>query len=152
MTEMLVLCPRCGGCAVCQTQKSDQNKGVWESRIVFVPERITCSECGTIKDFEPWAETAARTDEERKRHYRHELWLKAECCGHTLWALSEEHLDALEAFIAGGARKHQDDPWRERERLHSLPVWMKTPRHRDAVLGTLRELRQRIPEHLQRKR
>ncbi|GLY54020.1 hypothetical protein Lesp01_76760 [Lentzea sp. NBRC 102530] len=71
-----------------------------------------------------------------------DLWLQAPCAGHTLWALNGAHLDLLESYV-GAALREDPDPSSVRRMtiLAKLPAWLKSAKHRDEVLRTIRRLR-----------
>jgi hypothetical protein len=127
--------------------------------------RISCAACGLVRDGR-WSGLAnaeinlvevesgphlwrlrddSRTVWPTEMMRSHRLWLRTECCGHTLWATNEAHLDYLERFIRARLREH----WHHhpaRPLSWRLPTWMQEAKHRDEVLRGLERMRSRLDE------
>jgi hypothetical protein len=71
------------------------------------------------------------------------LWLRAEFRGRLLWALNEPHLDFLERYVAAGVREQSPGNSTLASRL---PAWIKSAKHRPALVKTLRRMRETLPE------
>jgi hypothetical protein len=73
-------------------------------------------------------------------YFRLQLWLRAECCGgRTLWAFNEQHLQILEGYVS--ARLRERGEYRGMTMLAKLPAWLKSAKHREEILRTIRRLR-----------
>lgn len=164
--RVLVLCPRCEGCAVIA--------GVGQAL------RLTCSSCAVSRDWDgrlhaldqdgnpkvwmrsrhsgSWidAETGRAASPQDRMYGREfffgaELWLRTECCGgHLLWAFNREHLDWLDSYVAADLRERSPNSPPAPSASHSqlarkLPAWMKRAEHRDEVLRNLERLRATLP-------
>jgi hypothetical protein len=71
------------------------------------------------------------------------LWLQTEFRGRLLWAVNEPHLDFMERYVAAGVR--------EQVRVNStlasrLPAWIKSAKHRPALLKAFAKMRATLPE------
>ncbi len=76
-----------------------------------------------------------------------ELWLQVPCCGETLWALNEQHLEFLEKFIGAGLRERRRDEtfgWANRSLDSRLPRWMTSAKNREEVMRGLQRLREKL--------
>jgi hypothetical protein len=69
------------------------------------------------------------------------LWLQTPCCGKTLWAYNEAHLDYVEHFVRATHREEMPDAL-----AHRLPSWMKSAKHRDELLRGIGRLRHRLEQ------
>jgi hypothetical protein len=73
-----------------------------------------------------------------------DLWLQTPCCGETLWAYNEPHIEFMERFSAAGLgeRNLKVWGWSRNSSLESrLPRWMLIAKNRESVLRSLRSLR-----------
>ena len=125
-SEVLVVCPSCGGCA-----RVVEGRGICPSCAwTALPSRKGFA-YGTPHD--PFLDLP--------------LWLATDVGGETLWAFNAEHLDLLESFVSATLRERV--PEREGFTLvEKLPAWMKAAKNRDAVLGGIARLRERLPDTL----
>lgn len=71
------------------------------------------------------------------------LWLRTEFRGRLLWAVNEPHLDFLERFVAAGVREQSPGNSTLASRL---PAWIKSAKHRPALLRVFARMRSTLPE------
>jgi hypothetical protein len=130
--EFLVHCPRCDSCAKVLRLPSSGRADM------FAPRRFLCSACGYVKDAETTGVVQGRN---RDWYFGLALWLQVPCCGETLWAHNEAHLDYLECFVRATLREERPSTLASR-----LPSWMKSAKNRDEVLKCIGRLRARLAE------
>ncbi len=146
--EFLVECPRCAQRALVL----DRGPAA-DPRIA-----LTCTHCGLAR---PWtADTsgvATTTDLSRyvqgqvtvgaavDWYFHLRLWLRAPCCGRTLWAYNTKHLDFLEAYVAARLREHArgEHGWSNQSLRNRLPGWIKAAGNRAEILKCIAGLRER---------
>lgn len=143
MGEILVICPRCAGCALTRPE-TPADSGC------FTPRRLTCAHCGYSAT---WAErTITRGWREAKDDYfQLPLWLQTPCCGHILWAYNAAHLQFIEDFVQAKLRSRSPDPetgWSNRSLASRLPHWVGAAKNRSDVLKGVARLRDRIADCL----
>jgi hypothetical protein len=103
--------------------------------------RLVCTGCGLARQFkvrEQWFGNAFDSIA------RQSLWLKAPCCGRTLWALNAEHLAVLEGYVGAAVRERTAAP-SAYTMVEVLPRWMKLAKHRGEVLRVIDLLKQTLP-------
>lgn len=160
--NVLVRCPRCA-----------RQAAVIDALDV---SRLTCAQCALVREWDgrlhcigedgrphiysrsrhsgTWvdAETGRSgtpTDRLYGRDYLFglELWLRSECCGgHLLWALNEEHLDWIEAYVSAQLRERSPNSPSAPSASHSqlarkLPAWLKSAKHRDEIIRNIQRMR-----------
>lgn len=101
--------------------------------------RLRCPACGLFKDEYPASSVVGVSVDP---YFRLPLWLRADCCGHVLWAYNIRHLDLLESYVGAYLRERGSDP---DSMLAKLPAWLKAAKHRDEVLRTINRLRASVP-------
>lgn len=162
----LVHCPRCDGMAVRRAGRvtcgscaySDGLKRKPKVKPVETPQTVMCAEChryvGTYRgDLRlqrlrcrgcGWTkEPAARPPwVAPKRHRWAPLWLETDFRGESLWAVNEQHLSFMEAYVAAGVRETGSFNSTIASRL---PAWIKSGKNREDVLRALAKLRSRLP-------
>lgn len=141
--EILVRCPACGGLA---SVIADPTVAADLPRL---HRRLSCLRCGHT---DHWS--APRHGDHRLMpepsgpddpYFQLPLWLRAECCGgHVLWAYNAEHLDLLESYLAARLRE-RGDHLGSMSLVERLPAWLKSAKHRDEALRTVRRLRASLP-------
>lgn len=127
--KIYVKCPRCGARA--KIDKKDKEKSD-----LYSPEILFCDSCGFIKEGKMLFNSEML-----------ELWLKVKCCGNTLWALNEEHLDYIENYIGAKLRERERDPnlgWHNQNMASRFPIWMKASNNRIELLKGIQKLRKMI--------
>ncbi|KGM01709.1 hypothetical protein Q760_17860 [Cellulomonas cellasea DSM 20118] len=132
---VLVVCPRCGACAIAR----ETARGA---------ARLTCPACALVRrwrgreafpgDGEPDG------PEGMDPRFGVPLWLRGECCGgRLLWAHNVAHLDYLESYVGATLRERPAPPSRL---AWYLPRWMTAAKNRDEVVRTIARLRASLPE------
>ncbi|MES9684307.1 hypothetical protein CN514_20380 [Bacillus sp. AFS001701] len=120
--HILVECPQC-------------KKG---TKITWVTDKtklkLVCQKCGIVSG----SNFFSSIGEEES------LWLQTHCCGKTLWAYNEEHLDFLENYVSASLRERV--PNINKSIASRLPNWIKSARNRDEVLKGINKLRKKLNE------
>src|SRR5262249_9129939 len=101
MDEILVVCPRCAGCA--RTFRLPGRNDL------LAPRRLACV-CGYSKDWSGNTMDRPRRGAILDGYFGLPLWLQADCAGDTLWAFNAAHLDVIDAFVAAPLRTRARDP------------------------------------------
>ncbi|MBE9029226.1 hypothetical protein IQ266_05555 [filamentous cyanobacterium LEGE 11480] len=140
--RFLVNCPECHHCATVQPLDPAQNQqqpAVW---------RFICGNCAAVKVLgdRPVRKQPSPTVDP---YFHYPLWLQASCCSEQLWAFNPEHLDFLAAFVQAQhreSRPHTIHGWSNRSLVSRLPKWIQSHKNRAAILKTIAQLRQSLPE------
>lgn len=132
--DVLVVCPRCAGCAHLFAPPSSTGRTA----------RLVCTHCGHATARHRHADVCRRTAAEP----RVELWLRTPCAGHVLWAFNAAHIGALESCVGASLREDPIEPGLNMTMLARLPGWLIAAKHRTEVLRGLSRLRERVPAHL----
>lgn len=140
--HILVVCPRCGGCALVLPRPGlPERKYVYE--LLFQPRRLACRGCGAVADWEAEVRgaglVAVAPGGTEDPFFRRPLWLQTRCAGQILWAYNEEHVNELSAYVGATLREHGASP--KRAMLTRLPRWMNRSDNRSDVLVGLETLR-----------
>jgi hypothetical protein len=142
MDEILVVCPRCSGCARHHQVSSTERPG-W-----FAPRQLACPACGYAKGWNE-REIARRSAREPfDDYFGLPLWLVEICRGRPLWFLNARHLHEVESFVRADLRERAPDVkfgWANQSWASRLPAWVKSAKYRTDVLRSLATLRLRIP-------
>jgi hypothetical protein len=134
--EFLVVCPKCAGRAkVFRVETGSENL----SDRLRAPRRLVCFSCphrgekngGMIGAGGPF-----------DWYFGLPLWLEAACCGETLWAYNEEHLDFIEKYVAAKLRRRA--PHVNKSLAARLPQWIKSAKNRGEVLRAVGKLRGKL--------
>ncbi len=137
MLTCLVRCPRCDQCAsvIPAERVADAH----------ARPRVVCPHCGYVNDGSNII-TAIRMSDARDPSYQLPLWLQARCCGETLWAYNERHLDFLESYVTAKLRETAPDNTVRNSTLASrLPAWIKSAKNREEIARCVERLRERLP-------
>jgi hypothetical protein len=133
--EILVVCPACGGCArVLPVQSEAPGRA---------PGRRLVCRCGHIRETAPGSIRLAAGQD---GYFGLPLWLSAPCCGETLWAFNQPHLDFLERYVGATLResvRDSDFGWSNQSLASRLPGWVKDAKNRPKILRAIRRLRER---------
>jgi hypothetical protein len=132
--DVLVVCPRCAGCAHLFAPPS----------CIGPTARLVCTNCGHATARHRHADVCRYTAVEP----RVELWLRIPCAGRVLWAFNPAHIAALDSHIGARLREDAAQPGLNMTMLARLPSWMTAAKHRTEVLRGLSRLRERVPVHL----
>ena len=134
--ECLVVCPACEACA--RVVPKDAREGRWSGA-----RRLVCVSCGLIRET-----GAARGGQDGEDpFFGLPLWLRAPCCGETLWAYNRRHLELLRAFLGAKLREQERDPefgWSNRSLTNRLPGWMKSAQNRSEVVRVIEKLFEKL--------
>ena len=114
-----------------------------------VARRLVCAHCGLTKDRAAHAYPPRELD---AWYEQLELWLQMPCCGETLWAYNQEHLDFLEQYVAATLRERtrkdgttlSQTAARNSTLASRLPAWIKSAKNRDEVLKCISKLRRML--------
>ena len=133
--RFLVECPHCS--------RSARTAAVGKNGCLTVA-RFVCVHCGSNKDKEVrgWS-VGVPVDS----YFSLPLWLRTDCCGETLWAYNEEHLEYLRSYVAADHRMRNLDPdetTRNATMASRLPRWMIIAKNREEVLRCIDLLQQKI--------
>ena len=135
----LVHCPSCDG----QAKVRPHNGGL----------RLSCFDCGHSaaavpprRHYERRPNMSLSAYDSSTPPFGAPLWLETECCGgKRLWALNEQHLDYLAAYIEEKQREREfPSPAGDRQLASKLPKWMKLAKNREEVLRSIERLRRRL--------
>lgn len=140
MDEILVVCPRCHGCA--RTFRIDSN-----SQDGFAPRRLVCAHCGYSKDWEKRTIARQWHGEPRDDYFGLPLWLQLPCAGETLWAYNRDHLKFIESFVGAQHRERARDEksgWKNRSLASRLPKWIQSAKNRAEILQTIVKLKEMV--------
>jgi len=138
--EVLVECPRCGGCAAHKPTVPSPEDRDW-----FAPRRLVCPHCALTRDWQgreilrAWREAPARDD-----YFHAILWIRGRLRSHELWAYNWRHLQLIESYVAALHRQHVRDAqfgWANRSFVNRLPAWITAAKNRDDVLATIERIR-----------
>ncbi|MEU9116419.1 hypothetical protein AB0D04_32875 [Streptomyces sp. NPDC048483] len=140
--HVLVVCPRCGGCALVLPRPGlPELKHSYE--LLFRPRRLACRGCGAVADWKPEMRdaglVATNPGGTEDPFFRRPLWLQTRCADQILWAYNEEHVAELSAYVGATLREHGASP--TRAMIPRLPRWMKRSANRSDVLAGLETLR-----------
>ncbi|WP_050183896.1 hypothetical protein [Domibacillus robiginosus] len=149
--EFLVFCPNCNG------QAKVFSLGEHSPHSIEITRRFLCMYCGLTKEVVPkrtsffkhniisygneWVEGSINIGGAFDWYFGYPLYLQTHCCGHTLWAYNQEHLQYLKSYIAAELRENQPYYLSVESRL---PFWMKSAKNRNAVLKAIEKLEQKI--------
>ncbi|MFC8583717.1 hypothetical protein ACFUGD_03985 [Streptomyces sp. NPDC057217] len=137
--EVLVRCPVCGDCALVLASLGGCEHR-WVKGRQHTRRRLRCG-CGYTKDeFQDSRALGGPVDP----CFRLPLWLTADCRGRQFWAYNLAHLDLLEGYIGAGLRERSAVPG-SMSLVERLPAWMKSAKHREELLRTIRRLRGSVP-------
>ena len=137
-SDILVRCPRCAARAhlIKVTDDAGQRAGY----------RLVCDKCAGERDWLLLRDRGIPLPSMGPRlvGFELDLWLQAPCCGETLWAFNEPHIDFMERFISAKLREADGVAWgwsRNSTLESRLPRWMQIAKNRESVLKSLQSLR-----------
>lgn len=144
LDEVLVRCPRCGGCATVTPGPgipADENAAGSKSRPLH--RRLRCTGCGFFKDLPVGSAVVGSPIDP---YFQRPVWLQASCCGNVLWAYNVRHLDLLEAYVQARLRERGEvAPGAPMSLVERLPTWLKSAKNRTEILRTIKRLRATLP-------
>lgn len=106
--------------------------------------KVECAAChrSTLVDIE-WS-TGWQNNNPVDPYFGYPLWLQISCCGKTLWAYNEAHLNVLKIYVGATLREGRGrHPW---SMMTRLPQWIKSAKNRDAIMKALHRLEQKLAE------
>jgi hypothetical protein len=138
--EFLVVCPKCARMAKVVIDEAEfaklPTRKLEKFRNKFsAPRRLICLSC-VHRD--SWKGTQILTGASIDWYFRLPLWLQISCCGETLWAYNQKHLEMLENYVAAKLRE------RRNSFLSKLPKWLKSAKNCDEVLKAIAKLRGKL--------
>jgi len=143
LDEVLIQCPRCGGCATVTPHPgtlADENAASG-SRLLH--RRLRCAGCGFFKDQKV---DSAVVGSPIDPYFQRPVWLQASCCGNVLWGYNLRHLDLLESYVQAKLRERGElVPWAPMSLVERLPTWLKAAKNRTEILRTIKRLRSTVP-------
>lgn len=134
--EFLVVCPKCESMAKVLPTESKTEK--WRDS-VFLPRKVVCLKCiyQNISDGKSlWIGTSVDW------YFRLPLWLQISCCGETLWANNEKHLEFIEDYV--GAKLRERKPFVNKSLASRLPNWIKKAKNREEILKAIGKLKEKL--------
>jgi len=142
--EFLVVCPKCASMAKVVIDEAEFAK-LPTRRLLkfrnnfFAPRRLICLNC-LHRDF--WKGTQITTGASVDWYFRLPLWLQISCCGETLWAYNQKHLEMLENYVAAKLRERTVKG--RNSFLSKLPKWIKSAKNRDEILKGIVKLKKKL--------
>lgn len=139
-SDIFVRCYHCGHRAHLLRRDDDSR-----SRVGY---RFVCETCGRAHDwsFERDNRIFVPAASPRLNGFGLDRWLQTPCCGETLWAFNELHIEFMERFIAAKLRECDLIAWglfcRNASLESRLPRWMQAAKNRESVLKSLKTLRE----------
>ena len=139
--HILVRCPRCSACAHLRALPTETtHRG----------HRFVCSACAHSYEWNLAEDGCIPLPGAGPHLYGFgvDLWLTTPCCGQTLWAYNQTHLEFLEKFISARVRsqaKHPEHGWANGSLQSRLPRWMLARNNREAVLHGIEKLSKKLP-------
>jgi hypothetical protein len=134
--EFLVVCPKCSSPAKVRREEIGSEK---LNDLLFAPRRLVCLNCPHC---DLWCAGTAYVGGSADWYFRLPLWLQISCCGETLWAYNEKHLDFIENYV--GAELRERAPNSNRSLASRLPQWIKSAKNRDAILKATKKLKEKL--------
>jgi hypothetical protein len=138
--EFLVECPKCRSLAqILFSEEPEANEPI--SSRIFSPKKLVCPSCGLNKKLSG-DEMRVRTGGSFDMHFGLPLWLQIPCCGDTLWAYNEKHLEFIENYVAAKLRVRR--PNINQSFISRLPQWLKSAKNRAEILRAIAKLRGKL--------
>jgi hypothetical protein len=134
--EFLVVCPKCGGMAKVISVPIGSEK---INSQLFAPRQFICLNC-VHRDI--WKGNQISLGGNFDWYFRFPLWLEISCCGKSLWAYNEKHLEFLENYIK--AKLRERIPNTNKSLVSRLPTWLKSAKNRNEILKAITRLRTKL--------
>lgn len=134
--EFLVVCPKCNGMAKVVPVPVGSEK---INSKLFAPRNLICLSCVYRNS---WQGGEVGIGASVDWYFRLPLWLQISCCGKTLWAYNEKHLDFLANYV--GAKLRERTPNTNKSLASRLPQWIKSAKNRDEILKAIEKLRTKL--------
>ena len=141
MDEILVVCPRCEGCA--------RIAPIGSHRVSqFAPRRLICEKCGSVKN---WSNNSLSyfwwQAPPVEPYFQLPLWLSLSCCSKSLWFLNPHHMELVEGYVRAELReklKHPEKGWFNNSLYNRLPKFIKEAKHREEILKAIEKLKHKV--------
>jgi hypothetical protein len=137
--EFIVECPSCSKRSKVISDVP-QSEGTADVFSLTAPRKIACGSCGYSRNWDQ--QQYAIYSEAFDWYFGLPLWLQMPCCGETLWAFNERHLEFLESYFNATIRRQT--PNVNKSLVSRLPKWMKDAKNREQIQKGLQELRKRL--------
>jgi len=134
--EFLVVCPRCAGKARVFRVEIGSEK---LSERLSAPRKLVCFSC-VYRD--EWNGGEIGIGGNFDWYFRFPLWMQISCCGETLWANNEKHLEFIENYV--GARLRERKPFVNKSLASRLPNWIKKAKNREEILKAIGKLKEKL--------
>lgn len=134
--EFFVVCPKCGGMAKVVSVPVNSEK--LNSKL-FAPRNLICPNCVHRAT---WQGGEIAIGGSFDWYFKLPLWLQISCCGKTLWAYNEKHLDFLENYVK--AKLRERTPSINKSLASRLPQWIKSAKNRDDIVKAIGKLRNKL--------
>jgi hypothetical protein len=86
-----------------------------------------------------WKGHQIRVGDKTDWYFQYPLQLQIECCGQTLWAYNEKHLEFIKNYVEAKLRART--PNINRSLVSRLPKWIKSARNRERILRAIEILK-----------
>lgn len=134
----LVICPKCQQMAKVFPKQEQPEQGY--------TMKLVCTKCPFNQ--EKTSAQGARgfawySEDPTDSYFGYHLWLRIDCCGHSLWVFNKRHLDFLFNFVSAGLRERKKDAsgWANSSLASRLPKWLQSAKNRDKILVALSKLK-----------
>lgn len=134
--EFLVVCPRCAGKARVFRVEIGSEK---LSERLSAARKLVCFSC-VYRD--EWNGGEIGIGGNFDWYFRLPLWMQISCCGETLWANNEKHLEFIEDYV--GARLRERKPFVNKSLASRLPNWIKKAKNREEILKAIGKLKEKL--------
>jgi hypothetical protein len=134
--EFLVVCPRCSGKARVFPVEIGSEK---LNEKLFAPRKLVCFAC---LQRDEWKGRQIGLGASIDWYFRLPLWLEISCCGETLWAYNQKHLEFIENYVAAKIRVRT--PKKNKSLASRLPSWIKQAKNRAEILKGIAKLKEKI--------
>jgi hypothetical protein len=146
--EFLVVCPKCARLAKVVIEEAEFAKLPTRKLLkfrnqFFAPRRLICLNC---LHRDTWKGNQIKIGGNVDWYFRLPLWLEISCCGTTLWAYNEKHLEMLESYVSAKLRERTVKG--RSSFLSKLPKWIKSAKNRDEILKAIKKLKEKLPNKL----
>ena len=128
--DYAIKCPECAAKATAKMRESGIKGTYREVTVRTEVHRIVCHACGLLME----------VPEGKAENY--ELWYAKTFRGHRVWAVNQEHLEFLIAWLSGTVAE-SDLTIADRAMVECLPKWMVAAKNRPGVLKCLRQMSSR---------
>jgi hypothetical protein len=139
--EFLVVCPKCSSpgkvvidrAEVRKIPRTESEKYTYQ---LFAPRKFYCLHCLHRKT---WKGHQIRVGDKTDWYFQYPLQLQIECCGQTLWAYNEKHLEFIKNYVEAKLRART--PNINRSLVSRLPERIKSARNRERILRAIEILK-----------